>query len=1551
MNATSEMPIRDGGAAGRALRERDWTSSPLGAPEGWPDPLRTMLRLVLSTERPALLVWGSERLLFPNDAYNAAFGGGTEIPGGTPGPGSAIWPRIGPLVDQVLRSGAEAWTEANGRAEGWECSYIPVTGDAGGAQGVLTLCTGSDQGAFARRRQQFQMAFDEAMRGADTSNEVIETATRMLGQHLKAGRCGYAEFDAKLEWATVAHDWTDGTMPSAAGRWRVSDFGADVIAPLEEGRSLRIHDVLNDPDFDEEAAANHIAVGGMRANLTVPYLREGRLAAGLYLHTTSPRAWTDADEELLRHVAERVWHALDRARNEAELREGRAVLDFTLRSAQVGDWDLDLVTDTARRSLRHDQCFGYDEPLPEWGFETFIRHVHPQDRDRVERAFREAVEQLTDWHFECRVVWPDNSVHWIEAHGSIYRAEDERPTRMLGIVADITARKRAEALQAAQKRILEQAVLEASLETTLDGLIRAIETESQGGVLGSVMLVDRDRQHLSSTAGPSLPDEYLRAVNGVPVRDGAGSCGTAAMRNRPVYVSDVATDPLWTDYRELALSHGLRACWSIPIVSSRGQVLGTFAMYYPEPREPNPVDLELVEICIRTAALVIERKAVEQALQESEARFQFALDAASAVGTWDWEVKSDTIYADRRFAELFSVDPDQARAGTPIGNFLAAIHPEDVDQVGKEIERALAGAAPYRAEYRVVQADGTTRWVLARGHAYHDASGTPERFPGVVLDITDRKRSETYRQALIELTDAWRDCSDPGDIAYAAAEILGRTLDASRAGYGTIDPEAETVTIERDWRVPGMDSLAGVLNFRDYGDFIEDLKRGEMVVFADGETDPRTCDYADALSEVSVRALVNMPVMEQGRLVAVFYLNHREVRHWSDDELRFIREVSDRTRTAVERARTLQDLHESEARFRGVTEAMPGFVWTADAEGNVDYTSTSWFEYSGGDESVYGRGWADYVHPEDRDRVLGIWTRAFTSGERYEAEFRLRRHDGVYRWWLIRAVPVQGGQNRPVRWIGSAADIDQIVQAREILARSRDELERAVGARTAERDRLWTLSRDPFLIADMTGRWLSVSPGWTGILGWTESELIGQTSQWLLHPDDQAGTAALVADLAAGRGTERFENRLRTRDGGYRWIAWTAVPDDGLIFAVARDVTAEKDAAEALRLAEEQLRQSQKMEAVGQLTGGIAHDFNNMLAVVISSLNLLERRVGVDERGRRFVDAAADAARRAATLTQRLLAFSRRQPLRPEAVDANKVVSGMAELLTHSLGGDIELETVLAGGLWRTHADPHQLENVLLNLAVNARDAMAGGGRLTIETQNAHLDDRYVAREIGLPAGQYVMIAVTDTGAGMSEEVLAHAFEPFFTTKDVGKGTGLGLSQVYGFVRQSGGHVRIYSEPGQGTTVKVYLPRLYGTVTGDDGAAAGVKTETLAGEAHEVILLVEDEPAVRQTSKDALIELGYSVLEADGGEAALRLIRDHPQIDLMFTDVVMPGMNGAELARRAQAARPDLKVLFTTGYTRNAVVHNGVLDPGVQLIGKPYTLEELAAKLREILDT
>ena len=446
----------------------------------------------------------------------------------------------------------------------------------------------------------------------------------------------------------------------------------------------------------------------------------------------------------------------------------------------------------------------------------------------------------------------------------------------------------------------------------------------------------------------------------------------------------------------------------------------------------------------------------------------------------------------------------------------------------------------------------------------------------------------------------------------------------------------------------------------------------------------------------------------------------------------------------------------------------------------------------------------------------------------------------------------------------------------------------------------------------------------------------GHIRQWVGTCSDVQD--AIDAQRAAEILNEELETKVTTR---------TAELQSALTTLQSEVVEREK--------AESQVRQMQKIESIGQLTGGIAHDFNNMLAVVLGSLEIVKRRIESDpERAMMAVENAEEGARRAAELTARLLAFSRQQPLAPEPVEANKLVSGMSTLLRSTIGEQIEIETVLAGGLWKTHIDAPQLENAILNLCVNARDAMLakdnGGGKLTVETHNCHLDENYALNNADVEAGQFVLVCVSDTGAGMPPEVIERAFDPFYTTKEVGKGTGLGLSQVYGFVKQSGGHIKIYSEDGDGTTIKMYLPRYFGAAKAVTRSAAKDSKKLPPARPGEVVLVVEDEDQVRQVTIEQLHDLGYTILEASNGAQALQLLTENGRVDLIFTDIVMPGMTGRVLADEALNQRPDVKILYTTGYTRNAVVHNGVLDHGTEFIAKPYTGAALAKKVRSVLD-
>ena len=570
-------------------------------------------------------------------------------------------------------------------------------------------------------------------------------------------------------------------------------------------------------------------------------------------------------------------------------------------------------------------------------------------------------------------------------------------------------------------------------------------------------------------------------------------------------------------------------------------------------------------------------------------------------------------------------------------------------------------------------------------------------------------------------------------------------------------------------------------------------------------------------------------------------------------------------------------------------------------------------------EEMVGRPVLDFIHPADPKTTSAGGRGIGTPGGGGSLENRYRTKDGKYRLF---------------EWTAAA-------DGERFHAVGRDITDTRSMARDLER--VWSLSPVLNVMASPDATILKVNPAWSAALGWHAEEVIGRPLLEFVAEADSDKAGALFERLTLGRPQGEEEITFMAKDGGTCQIAWSFVAESGYLFGFGRDITAQ-------RIAEDALRQSQKMEAVGQLTGGIAHDFNNLLQGVTGNLELLQHRL---EQGRldgleRFIRSASTSANRASALTHRLLAFSRRQPLDPRPVNANPLISSMEDMLRRTLGEMVQLEFALADGLWLTKCDPNQLESAILNLVINARDAMPEGGKLIIETGNAHLDTAYASTHSDVRPGQYMCISVTDTGAGMAPEIISRAFEPFFTTKPIGQGTGLGLSMIYGFARQSEGHSKIYSEVGKGTTMKVYLPRFRGKA-GDAEEPPGLSADH-ATEAGETVLVVEDEPVVRGLIVEILSELGYRAIEAVDGPSGLQILQSTRRIDLLITDIGLPGLNGRQVADAGRERRPELKVLFMTGYAENAALASGFLEPGMAMITKPFAMEALASRIRTMIE-
>ncbi|MCO6407304.1 PAS domain-containing protein [Hoeflea alexandrii] len=809
------------------------------------------------------------------------------------------------------------------------------------------------------------------------------------------------------------------------------------------------------------------------------------------------------------------------------------------------------------------------------------------------------------------------------------------------------------------------------------------------------------------------------------------------------------------------------------------------------------LDLDSVSVPTPDNGRVVAlRSSQTRHLQE---RLDLTMTNADVIGSWNWDVSQDLIFTDGRFAASFGLDPKQAETGLPLEEFINRIHEGDRARVADEIVRTIESGDAYSSEYRINRPDGSVSHVLAQGKLVKDAEGKPARFPGVLFDVTARRKAEMDALAQRE---RYRNLFENLDSGFCVIRMIWDE-DGTPVDYEFLEANHSFT------RHTGIEDPIGKWMRRD---------------IAQGH-EQHWFELYGNVARTGEPVNTEFPASE---------LNQRwfKVQAFSIDGV-----GSDNVAVlfsdATAEKRSELALRASEEEFRSLSQSLLNHIWTATPDGKIEWLNDRVLAYSGETaDRLKGDGWASIVHPEDFPAAAAAWSHSVETGEVYQIEFRIRRHDGNYRWHVVRATPVKTETGEVRRWVGSNTDIEHAKLNEAALAELNATLEERIAERTEE-----------------------------------------------------------------------------------------------------------------LLQSQKALQQSQKMETIGKLTGGVAHDFNNLLQVVSGNLQLLAKDVSGNEQAGTRVNNALAGVQRGAKLASQLLAFSRRQPLEPKVINVGRFVRGMDDLLRRSIGETVDIEVVVAEGLWNTSADPTQVENAILNMAINARDAMDGAGKLTIEAANARLDDTYTAGLEDVESGNYVLLAVTDTGAGMDEATLEQVFEPFFSTKPEGKGTGLGLSMVYGFVKQSGGHIKIYSEPGQGTTVKIYLPRALADEEQDIQAPAGPATGGT-----ETILVVEDDEDVRATVVATLKDLGYSVLTARDAQGGLAVIESGVPVDVLFTDVVMPGtLKSPEMAKLAKAINPDLVVLFTSGYTENSIVHGGKLDPGVELLSKPYTREALDGRIRHLI--
>jgi PAS domain S-box-containing protein len=1475
--------LRGGGEMGALIAAHDWSQTSLGAPDTWPQSLKTAIRIMLTSRQPIWVGWGPELLFFYNDPYKSIIGGRHPVALGQPTSvvWHEIWHEIGPLLATAL-SGVEGTyveqklliMERNGYPEEtyYTFSYSPVPDDHGSTGGII--CANSDDTArvIGERQLTLLREIGAASTDARTWRDACESTMRALATD--AHDIPFALFySAEPGSASVSLAGTCGieaghpAAPAAlhaqhGAPWPFADVLRRQALQRVTGLTERFGTALPGGAWSQapqEAAVLPVQPSGEHG-------RGGVLIVGL-----NPfRLFDDRYRSFLNLVARQMGSALgyahayeeERRRAEALAEIDRAKTTFFSNISHEFRTPLTLMLGPLEELLARPQ------PLPD------------DERQLVEVTHRNSLRLL-------KLVNALLDFSRIEA-GRIQI--HTQPTELAGFTAELASLFRSAVESAGMKLVVDCAPLPRLVELdrdmwekiVLNLLSNAFKFTLSGTITVSVKPAGEDSIEMRvSDTGIGIPEhelprlfERFHRVEGAAGRSVEGSGIGLALVQELVRLNGGAI--------RVESRLGVGSCFTV--VLPAGPAVA--------PAGTGPGD----------AAAHARAATSRQAQSYVEAALRWLPDGENVAFTGEAGTPLElAAEADAMAAhETASADHAAVRHGEA-GRVLVVDDNADL----RDYMRRLLSAAGHDV---LVADDGIAALNAAR-RSEPDLVVSDVMMPrldGFGL-LRELRADETLRETPVLLLSARAgEEARVGGLESGADDYLTKPFSA-RELLARVHGNLQLARLRRETRQ----------RLADESRTLEILNRVGRAVAAELDLSRAVQIVTDAATELT------------GAAFGSFFYNVED-----DEGGRY---------TLYTLSGVPKDTFAKFPMPRNT--AVFGPTFNGDGIVRVDDITK---------DARYGKNAPYHGMPPGHLKVCSYLAAPVVSrtGEVLGGLFFGHPEAGVFterseRFLSGIAAQAASAIDNARLYRAAQDEIAARAKAQAALHNLNETLEARVTEAVADRDRLWELSEDLLVVAGFDGTLQRVSPSWTRALGQPLRSLTAQSFFELIHPDDLPFVQARLAELRRTGQPLRYENRLQRSDGSWCWIAWTLSidPDTERIHGVGRDVTADRETQQALQHAEDALRFAQKMEAIGKLTGGVAHDFNNLLQVIGGNLQLLAEDVAGTERSAQRVRNALAGVARGAKLASQLLAFGRRQPLAPKVVNLGRFVRGLDDMLRRALGDGIEIETIVSGGLWNTLVDPFQVENALLNLAINARDAMNGHGRLTIEAGNAALDDAYAKRNVDVVPGQYVMVAVTDTGAGMSPEVQEHVFEPFFTTKPEGQGTGLGLSMVYGFVKQSGGHVKVYSEPGQGTTIRLYLPR----VRQEEDLEADVDVGPSKG-GEETILVVEDDEDVRTTVVEMLSSLGYRVLRAKDAQSALAIVESGVPIDLLFTDVVMPGpLRSTELARKARERQPGIAVLFTSGYTDNAIVHAGRLDEGVELLSKPYTHEALARKIRHTL--